>query len=233
MNIRERNITPGELNISPEAIAILMGINEDNVPEPYQSMILDELSLLHNYTTIKGGFLLTDNIKPDYQKNIFYAKNILFQPGEQVMKFLKNSESFAFFICTAGEQISKRSRELLKKDQVLESYIADLLGSVIVEEAMDIIHKELSEDMEKQGLKTTNRYSPGYCDWKVDEQHQLFQLFPEQFCGVTLSETALMHPVKSVSGTIGIGKNVTYHKYVCHACTSVNCIYRNLRHKPL
>jgi len=36
-----------------------------------------------------------------------------------------------------------------------------------------------------------------------------------------------MKPVKSVSGIIGIGRDVKYAPYQCHACEDKNCIYRN------
>jgi hypothetical protein len=29
---------------------------------------------------------------------------------------------------------------------------------------------------------------------------------------------------------IGIGKEVSFNKYICHACSSVNCIYRNIKY---
>jgi hypothetical protein len=41
----------------------------------------------------------------------------------------------------------------------------------------------------------------------VAEQHKLFSLLPPGICGITLSDSALMHPIKSVSGITGIGKH--------------------------
>ena len=48
-----------------------------------------------------------------------------------------------------------------------------------------------------EGLRITNSYSPGYCGWNVSEQHALFSLLPEGFCGVRLCESGLMLPIKS------------------------------------
>lgn len=95
---------------------------------------------------------------------------------------------------------------------------------------MDIIQRNLTEQMLKNGLKTTNRYSPGNCDWPVDDQNKLFKFFPENFCGVSLSDSALMNPIKSVSGVIGIGKNTSFHKNVCSICKNINCIYRDKKY---
>jgi hypothetical protein len=61
----------------------------------------------------------------------------------------------------------------------------------------------------------------------VADQHKLFSFFPENCCGVSLTESALMHPIKSVSGIIGLGKEVRYREYTCNLCGLAECFYRN------
>ena len=113
----------------------------------------------------------------------------------------------------------------------LKGYIYDVVGSEIVEAAADIMQEELAKSMHDCGMKITNRYSPGYCGWDVSEQHKLFDLIPENFCGIQLNQSALMDPVKSISGIIGIGKNVKYNEYTCGMCEMVDCIYRRVKGK--
>ncbi|MGB5263413.1 MAG: vitamin B12 dependent-methionine synthase activation domain-containing protein, partial [Lutimonas sp.] len=87
-------------------------------------------------------------------------------------------------------------------------------------------YEKLKNSTSLNNLAITNRYSPGYCDWKVVDQQKLFSFFPENFCGVSLSETSLMRPIKSVSGIVGIGKNVNYLSYICDKCKNLGCVYR-------
>ncbi len=223
-------IKPGKIRIDTKIIAELMGFDADNVPAPYDEIIQTELAETENYPNIKGGFMLSGNIEIIPPKGYFYFEGIKFNTGKLVIKNLKNSEKMAMFICTAGPEVSRRSGGLIDSGNLPEGYVADLVGSVLVEEAMDILQERLRVEFEQEGLRITNRYSPGYCDWKVDEQHKLFGIFPSDFCGVRLSESALMIPVKSVSGVIGIGKEVRFHKYICNACNKVNCIYRNIKY---
>lgn len=91
---------------------------------------------------------------------------------------------------------------------------------------MDKIQDEMEQHLRQYGLNITDRYSPGYCGWNVDEQQKLFSLFPDKFCGVTLTPHSLMQPVKSVSGIIGIGPEVSRKGYTCNVCDMANCIYR-------
>jgi hypothetical protein len=94
---------------------------------------------------------------------------------------------------------------------------------------MDRIQYFLKEEMGRINLKITNRYSPGYCGWRVAEQQRLFKMFPVDFCNIRLTESMMMDPVKSVSGIIGVGKEVKYNSYTCNLCNSFNCLYKNLK----
>ncbi len=106
----------------------------------------------------------------------------------------------------------------------MAGYIIDLIGSEIVVAALDRMQDELAGKMKSAGLNITNRYSPGDCGWPVTDQHKLFSLFPEKFCGISLSESSLMHPIKSVSGIIGIGKDVRKTAYACDLCEMETCV---------
>ncbi len=119
----------------------------------------------------------------------------------------------------------------MKEGDLLTGYIYDVIGSEIVESAADLMQNELEKTVISSGKKITNRYSPGYCGWDVTEQHKLFELVPSNFCGIRLTESALMDPIKSVSGIIGIGENVRFNPYTCNLCDNKNCIYGNAREK--
>ncbi len=224
------DIDPTEIHITREMIARLIGTDPDNIPEPYDEIIDTELKQIKGYHDIRGGYRIITDIGLNKNEKSLMADNREFMLGRQVFQYVKNAEMIIFFVCTAGENVGKRSKDLMAEGFMLEGYVTDVVGSTIVEKAMDQIHENIKAEMSDRSLYVTNRYSPGYCEWHVNDQHKLFELFPENFCGVRLSENAMMHPVKSISGIIGIGENVKFNKYVCESCTSVNCLYRNTRH---
>jgi hypothetical protein len=221
-----------DIKISPEHIYQLMGYKEEPVPDPYPQMVHDELAHFEEYCCIQGGYTLIQQPVIDVATGTVFLDLKRFEVGKKIAIFLKEAEHIAIFACTAGKKIEERSKQLMKDGHLLEGYIVDLLGSVTVETAMDHIHQQLIDDMSHEGLGVSNRYSPGYCSWAVSEQKTLFSFLPPDFCGISLSDSCLMNPIKSVSGMIAIGEKVKYKGYICDLCNSTNCIYRD-SHKDL
>ncbi|MBP3826988.1 MAG: methionine synthase [Prevotella sp.] len=144
--------------------------------------------------------------------------------GKIIARQLRGAEAYAFFVCTAGMDFEDYQRELMRKGDMVRVFIADALGSVIAEKAADRMEESLQMNIDKLGWKHTNRFSPGYCSWHVSQQQLLFPLFgtPEP-CGVHLSDSSLMTPIKSVSGVIGVGPNVRHLDYTCGLCDFDKC----------
>lgn len=205
----------------------IIGDNEDDgtfplVEEDYETIKKE----INPASVAEGGFFITNNIAINLEDNNFVASHKIFQPGKIIMKQIRKSTSLAFFICTAGHSISSYSKDCMNMGNPLRSYIADITGSLIVEKCMDKGEEILLDMLSQYDLKITNRFSPGYCGWNTLEQHQLFDLFTPGFCGVTLTESALMQPIKSISGVIGIGKEVKRKDYNCSFCNDLECFYR-------
>jgi len=152
-----------------------------------------------------------------------------FHTGKTIVKMLKGSGQYIFFISTAGPGPENLARTLIEEGQYLEAYIVDLIASSLAEATAQYVHDHLKELGDRSGFKITNRYSPGYCGWKVNEQQKLFSLFPEGSCGIKLSETSLMSPIKSVSGVAGTGAEVNFRDYTCELCSMIDCTFRRTR----
>ena len=213
-----------DLNISLNDIEKLARIGEGMIT--YDDFLQKELELLSKDASVEGGYVILEG---EVNSDHLTLADKVFYPGKDVCKFYKNMTHAAVFVCTAGKEISERVKFLNSKGDLIEAYILDVLGSVIVEKAMDQIQEKLQNSMKKKGISITNRYSPGYCDWNVLEQQKIFSLFPINFCNVTLNESCLMQPAKSVSGIIGLGPKVKFHQHVCHLCNSINCLYRGVK----
>jgi hypothetical protein len=225
---KEFNFSFNELVIDYQMINSVLGYENVPLPEPFDNYLKEALSFAGKLPDIKAVYRLAD-------KPVFKDKNRTIKAGEYEFNVAKTvytellgSDQLAFFVCTAGKTICEKAALLLKGEDPVYGYIFDLLGSAIVEATCDKMQSHLKDVIEKSGSKITNRYSPGYCHWSVADQHKLFALLGETPCGVSLTDSFLMNPVKSVSGVIGIGRDVKYREYQCTLCLSENCAYRKL-----
>ena len=216
-----------ELAISRLQIERVMGYEPDTIPEPFPEIIDEVLSVAADYCNIQGGYHLYTDISFDSDLSFLSIGQVTFDIHKIIFRQIKHAEQIGMFVCTAGPKLGEWSSRLMADGDMIKGYIVDVIGSEVVEKAMDKIQETLANQMIEDGLAITNRYSPGYCSWSVSEQHKLFSLLPQNFCGVTLSETALMYPIKSISGIIGIGKNVRLNPYTCQICDMQNCLYGN------
>lgn len=220
-----------ELKISVSHVGDLLGYKEGDDRELVEELLENIFKESADICTIKAEYRIYSGVefnRKDWSINI---DKINFQIKKIVFGQIKNSESIAVFLSTAGEEIGIRSRKAMQESDLLRGYLYDVVGSEIVEAAADLMQSELKNAMVSAGKKITNRYSPGYCGWDVAEQHKLFQLVPYNFCGIRLTESALMDPVKSVSGIIGIGENIKYNPYTCNLCDMRDCVYRKVRER--
>lgn len=222
-----------DLKIGSSRIETILGYKEGEDRELVSGLIQEILTESQVISNIKTEFRVFENVLFDKVSKSVEVNDISFQIKKVVFTQLKKSDSVALFVCTAGEEIGIRSRKAMKEKDLLKGYVYDVVGSEIVEAAADLMQAELEKSMLSTGRKITNRYSPGYCGWDVAEQHKLFQLIPDNHCGIKLTPSALMDPVKSVSGIIGIGTDVKSNPYTCRMCDLNDCVYRRAREKKV
>jgi hypothetical protein len=218
-----------DLHLNRSEIETVLGYKEDDDRLIVSDLIDELLDEAQNITDIKAQYTIFNNPQFQSGSKSISINNLNFGIDKIVYNQLKKSNSIAVFLCTAGPEIGNRSRRLMQDKDFLKGYIYDIIGSEIVEAAADLMQNEMSECLLSSGYKITNRYSPGYCGWNVAEQHNLFKLIPENYCGISLTESALMDPVKSISGFIGIGKEVRNNPYTCRMCSQDDCVYRRVR----
>jgi hypothetical protein len=218
-----------DLRLEVSQIESILGYQEGEEHEIVSELIDKLLKETGKICNIRAEYIIYDGLKFNVRNKSIEINNINFDIRKIVFRQLSKSESVALFLCTAGEEIGIRSRKAMKECDLLNGFIYDIIGSQIVEAAADMMQGFLENSVSSSGKKITNRYSPGYCSWDVAEQHKLFKLIPDNFCGIKLTHSALMDPVKSTSGIIGIGENVEYNPYTCSYCGQKDCSYRKVR----
>lgn len=130
------------------------------------------------------------------------------------------------FIVTCGMELEEWS---LKITEMMEQFWVDSLKEQAVLQAYQAVQNELEN---RYHLGITSTMNPGSLeDWPVKEQVPLFSLFgdPKKLIGVTLTDSFLMVPIKSVSGII-FPTNGQFES--CQLCPRKNCPGRRAPFDP-
>lgn len=134
----------------------------------------------------------------------FYGeKGIRFDFGEiesaDLRKNLEGCRSAFIFAATSGSAVD---RLIMKETRLSAAYgmVTDCIASSGIEAFCDKINDEL-----KEGRSLKPRYSPGYGDVSLTCQNDILS-FVDAYrkIGLTLTETYLMTPIKSVTAIVGI-----------------------------
>ena len=209
----EKTLCFEELGITAADVYEQMGYHDaqpDKATQQETAMILKEVS---QWLRPQFSYFVV-NKQPD------------FEMGNIILRQLRGSEAFAIFVCTSGLEFETYQQRLKEQGDMVRVFIADALGSVIAEKCADQMEKALQESIDKLGWMHTNRFSPGYCGWHVSQQQLLFPLLQGHTCEVKLTDSSLMIPIKSVSGSIGLGEKVRKLEYTCGLCDFKQCYKR-------
>ena len=219
------------IRVEQNNILRLLGIPEGRADEYVIGIVHSVLQKCHEICAPQIVYTIYDNPVFLLGSGEMKVGELVFALNKMVTAALARSSSVAFFIGTCGDQIEKYSKTLMRDGNTLESLIADFAGSEMAECIAEYAHNKIEKDAARQGLLITNRYSPGYCNWPVSDQQKVFLLMQPETCGVTLTTSSLMLPVKSVSGITGLGKSVTKSDYACARCEMDHCLYRDKNRK--
>jgi hypothetical protein len=220
-----------DIVIDNREIAYTLGYTDGLLPHHFEEMIDEVLKRTSELCKPQAGYRMLDVVKAEGIRDSLVVDGVQFHTDQIVTAQIRKADRVIFFLCSIGPGMETWSRHFAHEGDPTMSYFVDTVASLIVEAAVDTMHNYIAEQLKLQGLKITNRYSPGYCDWSVEEQKKLFSFFPKEFCGVTLTDSALMIPIKSVSGLIGVGKDVAYQQYFCDTCGRKDCTYKAFREK--
>ena len=110
----------------------------------------------------------------------------------------------AYLVCgTLGTGFDALLRRVSVKSAA-DALVLQAVGTAAIEEWMDGIEEAIRSEL-APGETLVRRYSPGYGDFPLEAQRELLGMLDSpRKVGVSLTDTLLMAPSKSVSAVIGV-----------------------------
>ena len=155
---------------------------------------------------------LSDMIQPRYVYRVFDLERLpdgvrlqgtdVDLTGSSARTMLDRCDQAALLACTLGTRFDAKLLALQARDMA-KAVICDALGSAFVEAGCDEAEREIAGRF--PGMYLADRFSPGYGDLPLALQPQLCAaLDAGRRLGLTVSQSLLLNPVKSVTAVIGL-----------------------------
>jgi hypothetical protein len=194
------------LNIQPQRIndTVSSGLKEIHI----QFKICETPLIDWQIDTIQGAGIVVDSMR-----------------WTRLVRNMLSPERLCCFVITLGSDFDQWVKRI-GRQSIFNAYIADACGSVFIEEAADKLSGEIEKNYSKYDMNCSRRFSPGYCDWRLDVgQKAIFQFLKPEDIGVTCLQTGMMMPEKTLSAVIISAKQMPA-KTPCLYCVDQKCRHR-------
>lgn len=151
-----------------------------------------------------------------------------FQTGSKSLeRNLKDCERVLLFAATLGSQVDVLLHRY-NMIQMSKAVVMQAASVAMLETFCDEKNEQLKQEYQEKGWYLRPRFSPGYGDFPLECQREIAPALElGKRIGVTLTDSLLMAPSKSVTAVIGLSRlprNCMVQG--CEVCAKRDCAYR-------
>lgn len=166
-------------------------------------------------------------VKPAYTYKIFDLEHTdndirvkgtkLLLEGNDIRTHLEDCEKAVFMGVTLSSAVDLYIRKQQLKGMIY-ALVADSMASALIEQACNMAEAEILEKL--QGYYCTWRFSPGYGDLPITMQRDFLNIIDaNRKIGLTVTDTSILLPRKSVTAIIGLSyKPIPKKRQGCAIC---------------
>jgi hypothetical protein len=150
------------------------------------------------------GVALRLPVRVESTDRVVLPEDIVFT-SRNLATFLKDSGEILLMGATAGEAVMAAIRRDTSGDHVTRAVVMDATASETVDAALDWIVSYFNQGLRREGktlMKT--RYSAGYGDLALENQRVIHHLLGMDRLGVSITDSCILVPEKSVTALTGI-----------------------------
>ena len=147
--------------------------------------------------------------------------------SRSLLRNLQDCSEVILFAATIGEGADLLARKY-GRINVAKAVVMQAAAAAMIEAFCDEENEKLRAEAAEKGLYLRPRFSPGYGDFSLNHQRDFARVLEMQkTVGITLTESLLMLPSKSVTAVIGVSKqDARCVLSGCESCRNAGCTFR-------
>lgn len=206
------------ININREEVLRYMGYKGQLVDDAFNTQLTECIAEMKNL--IKPRYIYRYFDIDAYDDRVTLKSSDVNFRGKDILNHLKNCDQIALMAVTLGIDVERKIRSY-EINNITKSIIMDACATTAVEEVCDIVQKNIEDEVALKGLYITNRYSPGYGDLPISSQYDFIRILDTtRTIGLSVTDSNLLIPRKSVTAIIGISKYKRNTAKSCDNCSN-------------
>ena len=163
-----------------------------------------DISFSGDKITAGKNFSGYDSIQSETEACVYLTGTTVCFRGKNIHTHLQDCSACILLAVTLGSQAEQMIRAAEAVD-MSEALMLDIAASVLVDQYVDEAEMILRRNCDIKGSVLTKRFSPGYGDFPIEIQSDFLQLLQaEKMIGLTVSQSNILLPRKSVTAVIGV-----------------------------
>lgn len=187
--------------------------------------------LLRRIEALSGSLIRAAKPRLVWRRLPLNPENEYLLAGQDLRELLRECTDVVLFAATLGAEVELLLRRTQHRDMA-DAVILDACADCAIENVCDNFCADLAAEAAPAHL--TDRFSPGYGDLPLAHQRVLFDaLNVTRRIGVTLTESGIMLPQKSVTAILGIAPTPQPRRdNRCAACSMYDTCTRRKEGNP-
>ncbi|MBR6090058.1 MAG: hypothetical protein IKP86_09005 [Anaerolineaceae bacterium] len=212
------------LNADPRETARYLGYRGTEPDETVRTMIGECIAAVQDAAVPRAVY---ERFPLIYHEDGIFQVASLRLKSRSLQRILAGCSEVWLFAATLGIPVDT----LIKRTALMDparGLVMQAAAAAVIEAYCEEVNGLLRLETEKEGLFLRPRFSPGYGDISLDCQRDfLYILKAQKNIGLTVTDSGLMVPVKSVTALIGISTiRTSCHQQGCEVCEKTDCMYR-------
>jgi len=140
-------------------------------------------------------------------------------------RFVENADHVLVAAYSIGKAFEEEAQKASDDQELLISYLLDITGLLVLQKTGETINKIAEQRAKELGWGVGPFLSPGSVHgWELQDQLKLCSLLPLNKINITISDDAVLSPLKSLSCLLGIGEGykATRVGTTCQVCSKNN-----------
>jgi hypothetical protein len=196
-------LNPGGIEIPPAVLLRMQGYRDPSAIRADVRKIAEKAAIRAEELLAPEAYYRRVAVESCAEGALRLANGTVFH-SQEFSRAMPQCREVIAFVLTLGGRLDAESISLMEDFDLAEALFIETAGWYAIEQATRRMAEHIWSTLNGEGYRLSRRLAPGYHDWPLEEQRDLFALVEDLGPPIRLLESCAMMPKMSRSGLYGL-----------------------------